>query len=156
MAKLRVHREGYEREDGTHVEGSTYLTEDKGELGRTPEDKQWYHPKVQMDWHKDMPTEERRRNALAAHKGDELATARSLGALANVTTDEQTKAVAWTDAQYFYNLHEGKTIKGYGRQPEPGYGHRVGHNTNRKRQRHGRLLTRTGNVIKTHRGSLLR
>jgi len=40
-----------------------------------------------MHWHKDQPTKTRRANALKAHEGDELVTARALQALANVTTD---------------------------------------------------------------------
>jgi hypothetical protein len=36
-----------------------------------------------MNWSKDMPVAERRRNALRAHGGDALATARALQALLN-------------------------------------------------------------------------
>ena len=61
-----------------------------------------------MDWHKEMPESTRRANALAAHKGDELATARSLQALSNVTTDAETKRLTKADAEYFFAKHTGK------------------------------------------------
>jgi hypothetical protein len=66
----------------------------------------WYHPKVEMKWHKDMGAEERRQNALLAHGGDELAAAQALQALANVTTDRETKRLARADARYFYGEHK--------------------------------------------------
>jgi hypothetical protein len=58
-----------------------------------------------MGWHKNQPSEKRRKLALKAHKGDKLATARALQALANVTTDKTTKKLARADAVYFYNLY---------------------------------------------------
>jgi len=60
---------------------------------------------VEMHWHKDLPAEVRRANALEAHKGDELATARALQALANVTTDAETARLAKADADYFFSKH---------------------------------------------------
>jgi hypothetical protein len=59
-----------------------------------------------MHWHKDQPTKTRRANALKAHEGDELATARALQALANVTTDIGTANLAKTDADYFFTRHQ--------------------------------------------------
>jgi hypothetical protein len=59
-----------------------------------------------MHWHKDQPTKMRRINALKAHEGDELATARALQALANVTTDIETTKLAKTDADYFFARHQ--------------------------------------------------
>jgi hypothetical protein len=86
MAQIKVTRKSYVRKDGTVVKGTTYYTQDKGKPGKTPENEKFYHPKVEMHWHKDQPTKMRRINALKAHEGDELATARALQALANVTT----------------------------------------------------------------------
>jgi hypothetical protein len=104
--KLVVHRKGYVRKDGTRVKASTFKIKDRGKKGRTPKSKRWYKPKVKMDWEKGMPMAQRRRNALRAHGGDELSTARALQALANVTTDNATKVKAKADANYFYKRHE--------------------------------------------------
>ena len=54
-----------------------------------------------MDRHKEMSESTRRAKALATHGGDELAPGRSLQALANVTTDSETKKLARSDAEYF-------------------------------------------------------
>jgi len=43
--------------------------------------------------------------ALKAHKGNELATARALQALANVTADTETAKLAKADADYFFAKH---------------------------------------------------
>ena len=103
MAKIKVTRKSYVRSDGTRVKGTTYYTQDKGAPGKTPESKKFYHPKVEMHWSKDRPPKVRRANALKAHKGDKLATARALQALANVTTDAETARPAKTDADYFFS-----------------------------------------------------
>jgi hypothetical protein len=106
MAQIKVTRKSYVRKDGTVVKGITYYTQDKGKPGKTPENEKFYHPKVEMHWHKDQPTKMRRANALKAHEGDELATARALQALANVTTDIETAKLAKTDADYFFARHQ--------------------------------------------------
>ena len=106
MAQIKVTRKSYVRKDGTMVKGITYYTGDKGKPGKTPENEKFYHPKVEMHWHKDQPTKTRRANALKAHEGDELATARALQALANVTTDIGTAKLAKTDADYFFTRHQ--------------------------------------------------
>lgn len=103
--KLTVHRKGYTNKEGEHVAPATYVIEDRGKPGRTPESDQWYNPKVEMDWHKDSPIEERRQKALKAHKGSLLATARALQALANVTTDKETQQEAHKDATFFFQAH---------------------------------------------------
>ncbi len=103
MASIKVTRKSYTRKDGTVVKGSTYYTEDKGKLGKTPKTEKWYRHDVEMNWHKDMPAKVRRANALEAHKGDELATARALQALANVTKDTETATLAKADADYFFS-----------------------------------------------------
>ena len=84
----------------------TFLTPDKGKSGKTPKDEQWYEPsEVESGWKKDLPEGERRRLVLKAHKGDELSSARSLQAKANVTTDRETKQKARADALYFFRRH---------------------------------------------------
>lgn len=115
MPKLTVERKGYRRKaylrkDGTRVEAaavgpSTFKVEDKGKPGRTPKGKRWFEPGVHTGWEKGQPESERRVKVLNAHKGDELASARSMMALANVTTDKETKMLAKWDAKYFYRLH---------------------------------------------------
>ncbi|MFH1031172.1 MAG: hypothetical protein V1767_01175 [Chloroflexota bacterium] len=103
MAQIKVTRKSYVRKDGTVVKGTTYYTKDKGKPGKTPESEKFYHPKVEMHWHKDQSSAEvRRANALKAHNGNELATARALQALANVTTDAETAKLAKADADYFF------------------------------------------------------
>jgi hypothetical protein len=105
MARIRVTRKSYVRKDGTVVKGATYYTKDKGKPGKTPESEKWYHHTVEMNWHKGEPAEVRRANALRAHKGDELAAARALQALANVTKDPETSKLAKADADYFFAKH---------------------------------------------------
>jgi hypothetical protein len=105
-AQIKVTRKAYVRKDGTVVKGASYYTKDKGKPGKTPESEKWYEHNVEMNWHKDEPAEVRRANALKAHKGDELAAARALQALANVTTDAETTKLAKVDADYFFAKHQ--------------------------------------------------
>jgi hypothetical protein len=102
MAKIKVTRKSYLHKDGTKIKGSTYYTKDKGRPGKTPESEKFYHPKVEMHWHKDQSAEVRRAHALAAHRGNKLSTARALQALANVTTDAKTGKLAKADADHFF------------------------------------------------------
>jgi hypothetical protein len=102
MPGIKVTRKSYVRKDGTYVKATTYFTQDKGKPGKTPESQKFFHPKVVMNWHKDDPPETRRANALKAHNGDGLATARALQELANVTTDVATARLAKVDADYFF------------------------------------------------------
>lgn len=83
----------------------TYQIKDRGKPGITPQRERWFAPSVSMGWEKTQPTGVRRRLALKAHKGDKLATARALQALANVTTDRTTKKLARSDALYFFDLY---------------------------------------------------
>ena len=113
--KLRIRRKGYRRKaytrkDGTRVKGSyvdpaTFKIKDGGAPGRTPKREKWYEPGVKMNWEKGMSVSKRRSNALKAHRGSELSTARALQSLANVTTDRATKREAKRDADYFFKLH---------------------------------------------------
>jgi hypothetical protein len=69
--------------------------------------KKWYQPfKKDTGWHKDLPAEKRRELALKAHKGDYLAAAYSLQALANITTDKATRDASHSDASYFFEKHK--------------------------------------------------
>lgn len=106
MAKLLVKRKGYVRKDGTRVKSSSFKIKDRGKKGRTPKKDRWYHPQVKMDWEKGMTIGQRRRNALRAHGGSKLSTARALNALANVTTDGATEKKARADAKYFFKEHK--------------------------------------------------
>ncbi len=76
----------------------------------------WYKPKVHTGWEKGQPLEKRRAKVLKAHKGDELAAARAMQALANVTQDNETKQEAAKDADYFYQEHLHKQLP-----PHPRY-----------------------------------
>jgi hypothetical protein len=105
MAKIKVTRRSYVRKDGTEVKGTTYYAKDRGKPGKTPENEKWYEHNVEMNWHKNQPAEVRRANALRAHGDDQLATARALQALANVTTDSETARLAKDDADYFFAIH---------------------------------------------------
>ena len=75
--------------------------------------KRWFHPKIHSGWDKRMETEERRALMLKAHKGNYLATARALQALANVNSgprgDSGTNYVAGIDARYFFRAHKIRT-----------------------------------------------
>jgi len=103
--KITVHRKGYYRKNGTYVKPTTYTTADRGNKGRTPENEKWFDPEAPLGWRKDMPAEERRKVAYdttkkqvkdgiysASSSSDlNLLVARRLQALANVTTDKETK-----------------------------------------------------------------
>jgi len=102
MAKIRV----TQIRKGKRV---TFLTPDKGKLGKTPKKDQWYEPGVETGWEKDMYKGERRFLVLKAHKGDVLASARSMQALSNVTTDRETKRKARADALYFFGKHKSRS-----------------------------------------------
>ena len=116
MAKLLIDRKAhkrkaYTRKDGTHVKGSSvdrvrFKAKDLGKPGRTPKAKRWYETKVETGWEKGMPMMKRRRLVLRAHNGNHLSSARAMQALANVTVDRQTKALARKDALYFYAEHK--------------------------------------------------
>lgn len=112
MPKLKVKRRAYDRDpytrkDGTHVSGahvpaSTFKVKDRGKWGRTPKSERWYNPQVETGWRKNESPRTRRMKSLRAHGHDLLATARSLQALSNVTTDKTTKRLAAQDARYFF------------------------------------------------------
>ena len=115
---ILVTRKTYTR-GGTRVKKHTYRIKDLGKPGKTPLSERFYHPKVHMGWRKDQPPGLRREEALQSHKGDTLATARALQALANVTTDARTKLLAKSDADYFFSSyrHERDTARDPSRKP---------------------------------------
>jgi len=108
MPKLRVSRKAYTRKDGTRVKATTYKIKDRGARGRTPKAKRWFEPSVETGWEADMPMIKRRRLALRAHKGNELATARGLLALSNVQKriNPVVSRKARSDADYFFARHK--------------------------------------------------
>lgn len=58
-----------------------------------------------LGWRKDMGQRQRIALAVKNRRGDTLAAARALNALANVTTDTETKRKARADASYLYKVH---------------------------------------------------
>lgn len=65
----------------------------------------WFQPrKEDTGWHAKDAAKVRRAKARRAHKSD-LATARSLQALANVTRDADTAEKARKDATFFFRQH---------------------------------------------------
>lgn len=66
----------------------------------------WFKAGKPLGWNKDDAMDKRRRIALRNRDGDELATARALQALANVTKDPATKRKAQADAKYFFKKHQ--------------------------------------------------
>ena len=109
MPKLKVRRKAHDRKaylrnDGTRVKSaevgsSSFRIKDRGEPGKTPKKNRWFEPQVETGWQKDQPMIERRVNVLSAHGGNELAAARAMQALANVTTDKETEKKASGPAQ---------------------------------------------------------
>jgi len=65
----------------------------------------WFEAGKKLGWHKNDSEEVRRGNALRSRDGNELATARALMALVNVTKDNETHRKARADALYFYRLY---------------------------------------------------
>jgi len=66
----------------------------------------WFEPGKSLGWSKDDSQTTRRRNALKSRRGNYLKAARALQALANVTTDRETKQKAHSDAVYFFEKHK--------------------------------------------------
>jgi len=59
-----------------------------------------------LGWRKDMPQWKRIQVAVRNRRGNMLSAARALNALANVTTDHETKLRARADASYLYKQHK--------------------------------------------------
>ena len=73
----------------------------------------WFEAGKKLGWHKNDSEEVRRGNALRSRDGNELATARALNALANVTKNPETKRKARADANYFFKLYAQRKKKGF-------------------------------------------
>jgi len=106
MPKLTVKRKPYTRSDGTRVKGSIFKIKDRGAKGRTPKSKQWFEPSVVTGWSKDLAQSTRINKVVRAHKGDLLASARSMQALSNVTTDSETCRKSKADANVLFKRYK--------------------------------------------------
>ena len=84
----------------------TYKVKDRGKPGKTPERERWFAPTISTGWSKSLPRAKRINLTVKAHKGDLLASARSLRALANITTDRETKQKASADAAILFARYE--------------------------------------------------
>ncbi len=121
MAELRVKRKGYWRKEYTYTRNgkvikvkkswipeTTYLTEDMGKPGRTPESERFFEPKRHTGWEKTQSESTRREKLMAATDKRKslhdryVEAGRMIQELANVTTDEETRAKAKEDAEYFF------------------------------------------------------
>ena len=71
----------------------------------------WFETGEPLNWHKEEGQAKRRAAALSSRNGNYLRTARALQALANVTTDSETKRKARADALYFFMKHKQKRSK---------------------------------------------
>ena len=67
----------------------------------------FFKPRVHTGWRKNLPAKTRRAKVLKAHKGDVLASGRSLQALANTTQDKRTAELSGLDARYFFRKLKG-------------------------------------------------
>lgn len=97
MAKITIDRKEWTDQYGHYHPASTYQMEDS-------------KPKVR--WKKEMDEDERRALVLEAHKGDLLASARWCQALANATTDAETKVEAEKDADSFVDEYAKRKVGG--------------------------------------------
>ncbi len=108
MAKIRVHRRGYYRKDGTYVRPTDYLMEDKGKRGKTPPSKRWFTAAEEgrlvykgKEWHAD--SSERTRHSilagLAKSRGWNVLIKR-LNAVRNVSTSKSLKRSATSDIKW--------------------------------------------------------
>lgn len=108
LRKLGVHKVIQIHDDGDltvkKIGGGLHVVTTEGQVFKETAmtSNKFFHPQVHTGWEKDLPIGERRRKVIDVFKGDALASARSLQALANVTQDEETKRQARKDALYFY------------------------------------------------------
>jgi hypothetical protein len=121
LPELKVKRRGYWRGPYTYtrngkvinvkkswVPEAIYMTKDRGKPGRTPESDKFFEPKRHTGWEKNMAAATRRSKLLNATDDKKsmhdryVEAGRLIQELANVTTDEETKARAKGDAEYFF------------------------------------------------------
>ena len=81
----------------------------KGKIKKNKKNgKKWFQPGKPLNWSKKDSQTKRRREALKARKGDYLAAARGLQALANLSKDAETRRKSEGDAKYFRKLYDVK------------------------------------------------
>lgn len=80
-------------------------------MDKLKKDKKWFTPGTKMNWHHSDLREVRCRNALRAHGGDLLATARALQQLANVSQIGVVAKAARQDARHFFSLYQARKAK---------------------------------------------
>ncbi len=121
LPELKVKRKGYWRSPysyerngkvikvkKTWVPETRFMTEDKGKPGRTPESHKFFEPKRHTGWEKKQEPTTRRGKLLNATDENKsmhdryVEAGRMIQELANVTTDEETRAKAKEDADYFF------------------------------------------------------
>jgi hypothetical protein len=105
--KAWIDRFGH-RHPAKTVTRKAYKKKDTGKPGRTPKRKRWFVPGKKSGWKKSSPSKTRRQSVLKAYKGDLLKAAREVQALANVTTDPETRQKALRDAKYFFQQYKEK------------------------------------------------
>jgi len=115
MAKIRVHRRGYYRKDGTYVRATDYLMEDKGRRGKTPPSKRWFTVAEEGklvykgdEWHADSSERTRHRilAGLAKSRGWNILIKR-LNAVRNVSTSRSLKRAATADIKWMQKKRDG-------------------------------------------------
>ena len=121
LPELKVKRKGYWRGPYTYtrngkmievkrtwVSEATYMTEDKGKPGRTPEGEKFFKPKKRTGWEKTLEPATRRSKLLNATDKNKsmhdryVEAGRMIQELSNVTTDVETKTRAKEDANWFF------------------------------------------------------
>lgn len=114
MGKIRVHRRGYHRKDGTYVRPTDYLMEDRGKKGKTPPSKRWFSVSGEGElvykgkgWHADTPERTRHYilNGLAKTRGWN-ALIKRLNAVRNVTTSRKFKRCATIDIKWMQRMRD--------------------------------------------------
>jgi hypothetical protein len=73
-------------------------------------EKKYSSPKKDPGWDITLPAETRRNLMLKAYRGNEMAAAQALQTLANMTRDKETRALAATDAVYFFKMYQSHGI----------------------------------------------
>ncbi len=120
MPVIKVTRKSYIRKDGIVVKGTTYSLEIARKRLKALKNEKLDKTKIELTWNKEESDDLRRNNWLQAHNCDELETAKSFQAFANLATDAEIAKVAQADAEYFlcrasismrYNLQKEKITK---------------------------------------------
>ena len=121
MAEIKVKRKGYWRGPYIYsrngkvinvkrswVPETTYMSEDRGKPGKTPEGEKFFEPKRHTGWEKTLGESARRGKLFEATDMKKsmhdryVEAGRMIQELANVTTDVDTKVKAKDDAEFFF------------------------------------------------------